>query len=440
VRRYFVSTFGCQMNAHDSERIKGMLESLGLGEARTQDQADLIVFNTCTVREKPDQRFAAHLAQARALKARDPEKVIAVGGCYAEAQRERIFELYPEVDVAFGPGSISHLADWVGAGGEGVSPGRFAEWNEFAAHLPARRERRFQAWVQISMGCNSKCAYCIVPAVRGREQSRRPGEIVAEVSALARDGVREVTLLGQNVNSWGRDLAPSLRTEFGELLRALDRVDGIERIRFTSPHPKDFRDPVIAAMAECPAVCEHVHLPLQSGSTHVLKAMRRTYSRERYLALVEKLRSAIPDLALTTDIIVGFPGETEADFSETLEVVEEVGYDGAFTFVFSPRTGTEAATMSDQVPEEVKGERIEHLIEVVQELAARRNAERVGRVEEVLVEGPSRTDPAVLRGRTRRNTTVNFSGGAEAGALVDVRIESSTSMTLRGTQKALVAA
>jgi tRNA-2-methylthio-N6-dimethylallyladenosine synthase len=440
VRRYFVSTFGCQMNAHDSERIKGMLESLGLGEARTQDQADLIVFNTCTVREKPDQRFAAHFAQARALKARDPEKVIAVGGCYAEAQRERIFELYPEVDVAFGPGSISHLADWVGAGGEGISPGRFAEWNEFAAHLPARRERRFQAWVQISMGCNSKCAYCIVPAVRGREQSRGPGEIVAEVSALARDGVREVTLLGQNVNSWGRDLAPSLRTEFGELLRALDRVDGIERIRFTSPHPKDFRDPVIAAMAECPAVCEHVHLPLQSGSTHVLKAMRRTYSRERYLALVEKLRSAIPDLALTTDIIVGFPGETEADFSETLEVVEEVGYDGAFTFVFSPRTGTEAATMSDQVPEEVKGERIERLIDVVQELAARRNAERVGRVEEVLVEGPSRTDPAVLRGRTRRNTTVNFSGGAEAGALVDVRIESSTSMTLRGTQAALVAA
>jgi tRNA-2-methylthio-N6-dimethylallyladenosine synthase len=440
VRRYFVSTFGCQMNAHDSERIKGMLESLGLGEARTQDQADLIVFNTCTVREKPDQRFAAHFAQARALKARDPEKVIAVGGCYAEAQRERIFELYPEVDVAFGPGSISHLADWVGAGGEGISPGRFAEWNEFAAHLPARRERRFQAWVQISMGCNSKCAYCIVPAVRGREQSRGPGEIVAEVSALARDGVREVTLLGQNVNSWGRDLAPSLRTEFGELLRALDGVDGIERIRFTSPHPKDFRDPVIAAMAECPAVCEHVHLPLQSGSTHVLKAMRRTYSRERYLALVEKLRSAVPDLALTTDIIVGFPGETEADFSETLEVVEEVGYDGAFTFVFSPRTGTEAATMSDQVPEEVKGERIERLIEVVQELAARRNAERVGRVEEVLVEGPSRTDPAVLRGRTRRNTTVNFSGGAKAGALVDVRIESSTSMTLRGTQTALVAA
>jgi len=440
VRSYFVSTFGCQMNAHDSERIKGMLEELGLGEARSQEAADVIVFNTCTVREKPDQRFAAHLAQARALKKRDPEKVIAVGGCYAEAQRERIFELYPEVDVAFGPGSISHLAEWVGAGGQGIARGRFAEWTEFAAELPVRRERRFQAWVQISMGCNSKCAYCIVPAVRGREQSRRPGDVVAEVSALARDGVREVTLLGQNVNSWGRDLLPELKTEFGELLRALDGVDGIERIRFTSPHPKDFRDPVIAAMAECESVCEHIHLPLQSGSTRILKAMRRTYTRERYLALVDKLRSAIPDLALTTDVIVGFPGESDADFAQTLEVVQEVGYDGAFTFVFSPRSGTEAATMHDQVPEEIKAERIERLIEVVQELAARRNAERIGRVEQVLVEGPSRTDTSILRGRTRRNTTVNFSGNAEAGALVDVRIEGSTSTTLRGTQAALVPA
>jgi len=428
------------MNAHDSERIKGMLEELGLGEARSQEAADVIVFNTCTVREKPDQRFAAHLAQARALKKRDPEKVIAVGGCYAEAQRERIFELYPEVDVAFGPGSISHLAEWVGAGGQGIARGRFAEWTEFAAELPVRRERRFQAWVQISMGCNSKCAYCIVPAVRGREQSRRPGDVVAEVSALARDGVREVTLLGQNVNSWGRDLLPELKTEFGELLRALDGVDGIERIRFTSPHPKDFRDPVIAAMAECESVCEHIHLPLQSGSTRILKAMRRTYTRERYLALVDKLRSAIPDLALTTDVIVGFPGESDADFAQTLEVVQEVGYEGAFTFVFSPRSGTEAATMHDQVPEEVKAQRIEGLIEVVQEFAARRNAERIGRVEQVLVEGPSRTDTSILRGRTRRNTTVNFSGSAEAGALVDVRIEGSTSTTLRGTQAALVPA
>ena len=428
------------MNAHDSERIKGMLESAGLGEARAQEEADVIVFNTCTVREKPDQRLVAHLEQAKALKRRDSEKVIAVGGCYAEAQRDRIFELYPHVDVAFGPGSIPHLADWIGAGGEGVPRGRFAEWRHFASDLPARRERRFQAWVQISMGCNSKCAYCIVPAVRGREQSRRPGDVVAEVSGLVQEGVREVTLLGQNVNSWGRDLAPALRTEFGELLRALDELDGLERIRFTSPHPKDFRDPVMAAIADCPSVCEHIHLPLQSGSTRILKAMRRTYSRARYLELVDKLRSAIPDLALTTDLIVGFPGETEADFAETLSAVEEVAYDGAFTFVFSPRTGTEAATLPDQISEDVKRARVERLIETVQHVAAVRNATRVGGVEEVLVEGTSRTDASMLRGRTRRNTTVNFAGEAEAGTLVDVRIEGATSTTLRGTQAALVTA
>jgi tRNA-2-methylthio-N6-dimethylallyladenosine synthase len=290
------------------------------------------------------------------------------------------------------------------------------------------------------MGCNSKCAYCIVPAVRGREQSRRPGEIVAEVERLARDGVKEITLLGQNVNSYGRDLPLEARIEFGELLRACDAVDGIERIRFTSPHPKDFRAPVIAAMAECGAVCEHAHLPLQSGSSRILKAMRRTYSRERYLRLVDELRSAIPDLALSTDLIVGFPGETEADFAETLEVVEEVGFDSAFTFVFSPRRGTEAATLPDQVPEEVKVDRIERLIELVQRIALERNRARVGRVEEVLVEGPSRTDAALLRGRTRRNTTVNFAGTAAAGELVGVRIERATSTTLGGEQLAAVAA
>jgi tRNA-2-methylthio-N6-dimethylallyladenosine synthase len=441
VKRYHVTTFGCQMNAHDSERIKGMLESLGLGEASSREEADVMVFNTCTVREKPDHRFAAHLAQAAALKRADPERIIAVGGCYAEAHRERIFELYPDVDVAFGPGSIPHLAEWVGAGGYGVPRGRFGlEERRFAGELPRHRERTFQAWVQVSMGCNSACSYCIVPAVRGREVSRRPGDLVAEVSQLVAEGVREVTLLGQNVNSWGRDLLPEVRTDFGELLRALDTVEGLERIRFTSPHPKDFRAPVIAAMVECAAVCEHTHLPLQSGSTRILKAMRRTYSRERYLALVESLRSAIPDLALTTDVIVGFPGETDGDFEETLEVVEDVRYDSAFTFVYSPRQGTEAAGMGDQVPEELKQERVERLIEVVQRIAAERNRERLGRIEQVLVEGPSRTDPSFLRGKTRRNTTVNFSGAAQPGELVDVRVEGATSTTLRGTQAALVAA
>ena len=441
MRRYHVTTFGCQMNAHDSERIKGMLEELGLGEVAEPEHADVVVFNTCTIREKPDTKFAAHLGQAIARKRERPDTVIAVGGCYAEAQRERLFELYPEVDVAFGPGSIPHLGEWLGAGGFGVTRSRFGlDDRTFAGALPMHRERAFQAWVQVSMGCNSKCSYCIVPAVRGREVSRRPGEIVAEVTRLATDGVREITLLGQNVNSWGRDLLPDIRTEFGELLRACDAVEGIGRIRFTSPHPKDFRAPVIAAMADCDAVCEHAHLPLQSGSSRILKAMRRTYTRERYVRLVDEMRAAIPDLALTTDLIVGFPGETEEDFRETLSAVEEVGYDGAFTFVYSPRVGTEAAAMADQVPDEVKRDRIERLVDVVQRVAHARNEQRVGRDEEVLVEGTSRTDPSLLRGRTRRNTTVNFTGIAAAGELVDVRIEAATSTTLRGAQAVSVAA
>jgi tRNA-2-methylthio-N6-dimethylallyladenosine synthase len=434
-----VTTFGCQMNAHDSERIKGMLEELGLGEAVSAAEADVMVFNTCTIREKPDTKLAAYLGEAAARKRRNPERVIAVGGCYAEAQRERLFELYPEVDVAFGPGSIAHLGDWLGAGGEGVARGRFGlDDRAFAATLPMRRERPFQAWVQVSMGCNSVCSYCIVPAVRGREQSRRPGEIVAEVTRLAAEGVREVTLLGQNVNSFGRDLAPGIRTEFGELLRACDAVDGIERIRFTSPHPKDFREPVIAAIADCDAVCEQIHLPLQSGSSRVLKAMRRTYTRERYVELAERLRAAVPDLALGTDVIVGFPGETDADFADTLAVVEEVGFDSAFTFVYSPRRGTDAAARPDQVGTEVKVERLQRLVDLVQRIAAGRNAARVGGVEEVLVEGPSRTDPLLLRGRTRRNTTVNFAGTAAPGELARVAIDGSSSTTLRGHELALV--
>ena len=428
------------MNAHDSERIKGMLESLGLGEAVEPEDADVLVFNTCTIREKPDTKLAAYLGEAAARKRRHPDLVVAVGGCYAEAQREQIFERYPFVDVAFGPGSIPHLGEWIQTGGYAVPRGRFGSHDTFAATLPMHRERRFSAWVQVSMGCNSKCAYCIVPAVRGREQSRRPGEILAEVESLARDGVKEITLLGQNVNSWGRDLAPDVHTEFGELLRACDAVEGVERIRFTSPHPKDFRAPVVAAIAECRAVCEHVHLPLQSGSSRILKAMRRTYTRERYLTLVDRLRGAVPDLALGTDIIVGFPGETEADFAETLEVVEEVGFDSAFTFVYSPRAGTEAADMAEQVSEDVKRERMERLVDVVQRGASGRNTSRVGRVEEVLVEGPSRTDPALLRGRTRRNTTVNFRGLSQPGELVEVEIQAATSTTLRGSERAPVAA
>jgi tRNA-2-methylthio-N6-dimethylallyladenosine synthase len=440
MRRYHVTTFGCQMNSHDSERIKGMLESLGLGEASDQRSADVLVFNTCTIREKPDTKLAAYLGEAGARKRERPDMVVAVGGCYAEAQREQIFERYPFVDIAFGPGSIPHLGEWIAAGGYGIDRGRFGTHEHFAGHLPHRRDRRFQAWVQISMGCNSTCSYCIVPAVRGREQSRATDDVLTEVERLAFEGVREITLLGQNVNSWGRDLALERRSDFGALLRACDAVAGIERIRFTSPHPKDFREPVIAAMAECEAVCEHVHLPLQSGSTRILKAMRRTYDPTRYLALVDRLRAAIPDVALGTDIIVGFPGETEEDFMRTLEVVEEVRYDSAFTFVYSPRAGTDAAVMDGQVAATVKVERMQRLVEVVQRIASERNAERVGGVEEVLVEGSSRTDAALLRGRTRRNTMVNFAGDAMPGDLASVRIEGSTSTTLRGTQASLVPA
>ena len=289
------------------------------------------------------------------------------------------------------------------------------------------------------MGCNSTCAYCIVPSTRGREVSRPLGELVAEAERLAGDGVREITLLGQNVNAYGRDLRPAPVT-FAELLAAIDGVQGIARLRYTSPHPKDMREDVIRAHAELPAVCEHIHLPLQAGSSRILKAMRRTYTRERYLDRVALIREHVPDVALTTDIIVGFPGETEADFRETLEVVEEVRYDSAFTFIYSPRRGTEAAELPDQVPDEVKHERLERLVDIVQRIAAERNAERVGRVEQVLVEGASRTDRALMRGRTRRNTTVNFTGQAMPGELVDVLVEGATSTTLRGRVAAAVAA
>ena len=439
MRTYSVTTFGCQMNVHDSERIKGILESLGLGEAADPAAADFLVFNTCTIREKADDRFVAHLMNAGAAKRRDSSKVIVVGGCWSESMKDELFEHYPFVDLAFGPGNINRLGDYIEAGGA-VPRGHFSTFDTFAGDLPAKRDREFQAWLQISTGCNCACAYCIVPSVRGREHSRHPDDLVREAGLLAADGVRELTLLGQNVNAYGRDLRPHVDTSFGALLRLLDGVPGITRIRYTSPHPKDMRDDVIAAMAECPSVCEQLHLPVQSGSTRVLKAMRRTYSRERYLRLVERIREAIPDLALTTDIIVGFPGETDAEFAETLSLVDEVSYDHAFTFVYSPRRGTEAARMPDQVPEEVKRERIGLLVERVQEHAARHNARLVGSLQEVLVEGPSRTDPAIMRGRTRGNKAVNFRGPAEAGELAWVRIDRSTSQTLSGRRQVTAAA
>jgi tRNA-2-methylthio-N6-dimethylallyladenosine synthase len=430
MKRYHVTTFGCQMNEHDSERMKGMLESLGYTEASSRADADLILFNTCSIREKADERFIAHLGEAKRLKAQDPDRVVGVGGCWAQSVKEEVFARFPFVDVAFGPGQVHKLGEFLTT--DSLTAQGFFEFEGFTGHLPAKRADEFKAWVQISVGCNCVCAYCIVPSTRGREVSRPAGELVAEVENLAADGVREITLLGQNVNSYGRDLPREERVTFAELLALLDEVEGIERIRYTSPHPKDMREDVIRAHAELPSLCEHIHLPLQSGSSRVLKRMRRTYTRERYLDRVALIREHVPDCAITTDIIVGFPGETEADFEQTLEVAEEVGYDGAFTFNYSPRRGTEAATFEDQVPHEVKSQRMQRLIEVIQRRAEERAQRFVGRTLEVLVEGPSRTDPSRLRGRSRHNKVVNFDGVASPGELVDVQITGATSQTLSG--------
>src|SRR5215203_2691961 len=407
VKTYHLTTFGCQMNEHDSERMKGMLESLGYSEAPDREGADLILFNTCSIREKADNRLAGHLGEAKRLKAENPDRLIGIGGCWSQSLKDEVFQMFPFVDVAFGPGQVHKLAEFLTS--DSLTAQGFFEFEGFTGHLPMKREREFQAWVQISVGCNCVCSYCIVPSTRGREVSRPAAEIVTEVKRLAADGVREVTLLGQNVCSYGRDLPPGSKTSFAELLAALDAIDGVERIRYTSPHPKDIREDVIRAHAELPSVCEHIHLPLQSGSSRVLKAMRRTYNRERYLDRVATIRELVPDCAITTDIIVGFPGETDADFEETLAVAEEVGFDGAFTFIYSPRRGTEAAAFTDDfLPHELCVERMERLVEVIQRRARERAQRFVGRTLDVLVEGASRTDATRVRGRTRHNKVVNL--------------------------------
>jgi tRNA-2-methylthio-N6-dimethylallyladenosine synthase len=447
-KRYHLTTFGCQMNEHDSEHMKGMLESLGYSEASERAQADVILFNTCSIRETADSRFIAHLGEAKRLKLEQPERIVGVGGCWAQSVKEEVFERFPFVDVAFGPGQVHKLAEFLTS--DSLTAQGYFEFESFTGRLPAHRARPYQGWVQISVGCNCRCSYCIVPSTRGREVSRPFEELLAEVGQMAGEGVREVTLLGQNVNSYGRDLrvprgeAHAVRDadrrgggtrSFAELLRALDAIDGVERIRYTSPHPKDMREDVIRAHAELPSVCEHIHLPLQSGSTRILKAMRRTYDRQRYLERVALIREHVPDVALTTDIIVGFPGESEEDFEQTLEVVEEVGYDGAFTFIFSARRGTEAAEITvGIVPHAVKVARMERLLAAVQSHARRRAQRFVGRTVEVLVEGVSRNDPERLRGRTRHNKVVNFTGLAAPGELTQVRIDAASSQTLSGEE------
>jgi tRNA-2-methylthio-N6-dimethylallyladenosine synthase len=422
------------MNEHDSERMKGMLESLGYVEAPAREDADLILFNTCSIREKADSRFVAHLHEAKALKRRDPERVIGVGGCWAQSVKDQVFRQFPFVDVAFGPGQVHKLAEFLTS--DSITAQGFFEFEGFTGHLPAKRARDFQGWVQISAGCNMVCSFCIVPSTRGREVSRPLDELVEEVAGLAADGVREVTLLGQNVNSYGRSLRP--RSSFAELLHALDGLPGLDRIRYTSPHPSDMKEDVIRAHAEIPSLCEHIHLPLQAGSSRVLKRMRRTYTRERFLDRVALIREHVPDCAITTDIIVGFPGETEADFRETLEVAEEVGFDGAFTFIYSPRRGTEAAGLTGEfLPHELSAERMERLVEVVQRRARERAQRFVGRTLDVLVEGTSRHDASRVRGRTTHNKVVNFDGLASPGEIVPVTITGATSQSLVGEESLL---
>jgi tRNA-2-methylthio-N6-dimethylallyladenosine synthase len=394
----------------------------------------VILFNTCSIRESADNRFIGHLGEAKRLKKENPDRVVGVGGCWSQSLKDEVFERFPFVDVAFGPGQIPKLAEYLLSDSLSAQMGYF-DFESVSGALPMRRERKFQGWMQISQGCNCVCSYCIVPSTRGREVSRPAAELIAEAERLAADGVKEVTLLGQNVNSYGRDLSP--RVPFSELLGMIDAVDGIERIRYTSPHPKDMREDVIRAHAELPSVCEHIHLPLQSGSSSILKRMRRTYNQQRYLDRVALIREHVPDCAITTDIIVGFPGETEEDFQQTLDVVEQVRYDSAFTFIFSPRRGTEAAQFDDQISHPVKRERMERLVEAVQRIATERAQRFLGRELDVLVEGPSRTDPDKLRGRTRHNKTVNFTGVAQPGDFARVEIASATSTTLAGEESLL---
>jgi tRNA-2-methylthio-N6-dimethylallyladenosine synthase len=459
-RRYFIRTFGCQMNEHDSERLAGVLERDGLVPADGIDSADVIVFNTCCIRENADNKLYGHLGQLKAVKERRPDLQIAVGGCLAQKDRDLIQQRAPWVDAVWGTHNVGRAGDLLaGARATGASvleildaPGWSADGEDaFPSALPVRRDQAWAAWVTIQIGCDNSCAFCIVPAVRGPEISRPFGQVVAEVEQLAAAGTVEVSLLGQNVNSYGRDITTRLRTApdwrqhaaltgtawagterprvrplFADLLQAVARVEGIRRVRFTSPHPKDLRPETISVMASEPGVCPQLHLPLQAGSDRILARMHRGYTAARYLERLAAARAAIVDLAVTTDIIVGFPGETESDFERTLEVTAEAGYDSAYTFVYSPRPGTEAAARVDEmIPAEVAAERFERLRIVVERSALERHRARVGRTEEILVEGPSRRDPAVVSGRTAQGKLVHVpaaSGALPAGTWADVRI------------------
>jgi tRNA-2-methylthio-N6-dimethylallyladenosine synthase len=438
LKTFEVRTFGCQMNKHDSERIAGMLAERGLAPAAEGEIGDVVVFNTCCVRENADERLYGQVSSLSGMR-RDRGTIIAVGGCMAQRDGSALLRQLPMIDVVFGTHNIARLPGLIDAAAE--TPRAIVEVSDpsdgdFTFDLPSSREHPWHAWVPIAVGCDNFCTYCIVPRVRGRERSRDFDGIVDEVRRLVADGVVEVTLLGQNVNSYGRDLYE--RPRFAELLRAV-AATGVERTRFTTSHPKDLSHDTIAAMAETPQVCRHLHLPVQSGSDRVIEAMNRHYTQAGYLALVERLYAAMPDLALTTDLIVGFPGETEQDFEETMRVVEAARYDAAFTFIYSPREGTPAATMADQVPRDVTQARFERLVTAIQGSALAKNQPLVGSTQRVLVEGASKRDPSVLMGRTGSNKVVHAPApkGVDpadlGGMFVDVAIEDAQTWFLMGT-------
>src|ERR1700684_2443802 len=410
-RTYEIRTYGCQMNAHDSERLAGLLEGAGYQRVPSDATPAVLVFNTCAVRENAADRLYGNLGHLLPVKNATPGMQIAVGGCLAQMERTAITKRAPWVDVVFGTHNIGALPDLLERAREREEAQ--AEFEEtlatFPSVLPARRESAYAAWVAISVGCNNTCTFCIVPSLRGKEKDRRPGDILGEIRALVADGVLEVTLLGQNVNSYGAEFGD--RTAFGKLLRGCGQIDGLERVRFTSPHPRDFTDDVIDAMAQTPNVMPSLHMPLQSGSDAVLKAMRRAYRRDRYLAILDRVRASIPDAAITTDIIVGFPGETDQDFEDTLDLVRRARFAGAFTFRYSIRPGTPAATMEAQVPPAVVQERYDRLTALVEETTYAENQKLTGATVEVLVaEGEGRKDAATHRmsGRACDNRLVHF--------------------------------
>jgi tRNA-2-methylthio-N6-dimethylallyladenosine synthase len=455
-RRYVVRTFGCQMNEHDSERIAGLLESDGMAPVESDDDADVIVLNTCCIRENADNKLYGHLGWLRQWKDQKPDRQIVVSGCLAQKDRDIVRDRAPWVDVVLGTHNVHRAAELVqtarasGPVTEILDAAVIDDHALFPSALPAKRTTSYDAWVTIQIGCDNSCAFCIVPAVRGAEISRPFDDVVAEVESLANQGVTEVTLLGQNVNSYGRDLQlarrregldASVRPMFGDLLRAVGDVPGIRRVRFTSPHPKDMRSETFAAMADTSAVCEHLHYPLQSGSDRVLSLMHRGYTAERYLARLSEARAAVSDLAVSTDIIVGFPGETEDDFERSLEVAAAAEYDYAYTFIFSPREGTEAATMVDHfVAPDVIAERFARLRVVVERSAVLKHQARVGRIEEVLVEGPSKKDPTLVSARTRQNKLVHFQPAipVRTGSYALVEITGAAPHHLRGEFRELI--